>query len=64
MTPGTAAYVGFGAGLDAPNSRGFLASASLLAGLSLAGILALRLAGRRAGPATDAEPDGSRERRP
>ncbi len=64
MTPGTAAYVGLGAGLDAPNSRGFLASAALLAALSLAGILALRLAGRRAGPATDAEPGAPRERRP
>ncbi len=64
MTPGTAAYVGLGAGLDAPNSRGFLASAAVLAGLSLAGLLALRLAGRRAAPTTDAECDVTDERRP
>ena len=64
MTPGTAAYVGLGAGLDAPNSAGFLASAAVLAGLSLAGILALRLSGRRAGPETNAEPDAPPERQP
>lgn len=46
-TPGTAAYVGLGAGLDAPGSRGFLASAALLGGLSLAGVIALRLASPR-----------------
>ena len=43
-TPGTAAYVGLGAGLDAPGSPGFLASAALLGGLTLAGVIALRLA--------------------
>lgn len=43
-TPGTAAYVGLGAGLDAPGSHGFLASAALLGGLALAGVIALRLA--------------------
>ena len=46
-TPGTAAYVGLGAGLDAPGSRGFLASAALLGGLTLAGLIALRLASPR-----------------
>ena len=45
MTPGTAAYVGLGAGLDSPGSRGFLGSAAVLIALSLAGIVALRLAG-------------------
>ena len=43
MTPGTAAYVGLGAGLDSPRSPGFLASAAVLVALSLAGIVALRL---------------------
>lgn len=52
-TPGTAAYVGLGAGLDAPGSPGFLASAALLVGLSLAGIIALRLAS----PQDDREED-------
>lgn len=52
-TPGTAAYVGLGAGLDSPGSSGFLASGALLVGLSLAGIIALRLAG----PRPDREPD-------
>ena len=59
MTPGTAAYVGLGAGLDAPNSRGFLTSAAVLVGLSLAGIVALRIAGRRAGVEPESEREGS-----
>ena len=63
MTPGTAAYVGLGAGLDAPNSRGFLASAALLAALTLAGIVALRLAGPRTEPEADAEDAGERGER-
>jgi uncharacterized membrane protein YdjX (TVP38/TMEM64 family) len=46
-TPGTAAYVGLGAGLDSPRSPGFLASAALLVGLSLAGLIALRVASPR-----------------
>ncbi len=46
MTPGTAAYVGLGAGLDSPGSRGFVTSAAVLVALSIAGIVALRLARR------------------
>lgn len=53
-TPGTVAYVGLGAGLDAPESPGFLASGALLVGLSLAGIIALRFAS----PQDDPEEDG------
>ncbi len=52
-TPGTAAYVGLGAGLDAPGSSGFLASGALLVGLSLAGIIALRFAGPQDDPDED-----------
>ena len=52
-TPGTAAYVGLGAGLDDPGSRGFLTSAALLGALSLAGVIALRLASPRDGDARD-----------
>ena len=60
-TPGTAAYVGLGAGLDAPGSRGFLASAALLVGLTLAGVIALRLASPRDdGARVEADdPDGT-----
>ena len=64
IAPGTAAYVGLGAGLDAPSSPGFLASAALLAGLTLAGLLALRIAGRRARAATDTGSDATGEARP
>ncbi len=44
VIPGTTAYVGLGASLDEPGSGGFLAYAAVLAGLSLAGVVALRLA--------------------
>ena len=43
ILPGTVAYVGLGAGLDDPGSATFLASLGLLAVLSAAGLVALRL---------------------
>lgn len=43
ILPGTVAYVGLGAGLSDPGSTTFLASLGLLAALTAAGFLALRL---------------------
>lgn len=44
IIPGTTAYVGLGASLDEPGSSAFFAYAAVLVALSVAGIVALRLA--------------------
>lgn len=63
MVPGTAAYVGLGAGLDSPGSGGFLASAGLLVVLSLAGVMALKFASPRSEAVDDNAEDHPGEAR-